>query len=115
MNRARRPGIFVAGKRRCRVEKEAIIKQVEASKQSAGKTDYLRFLRGERISLLAAVKAKCFDCCAYFEVGREDCGVEDCPLYPWMAYGKIAKGKPKRAMSEAQRISLETTRNKRVA
>lgn len=89
------------------MENETIIKQVEGSKQSAGKTEYLRFLRGEKISLLAAVKAKCFDCCAYFEVGREDCGVEDCPLYPWMAYGKARRERPKRELSAAQKVNLE--------
>lgn len=86
---------------------ETIIKQVEVSKQGAGRSEYLRFLRGERISILAAVKAKCFDCCAYFEDGREDCGVEDCPLYPWMAYGKARRERPKRELSEAQKANLE--------
>lgn len=86
---------------------EAIIKQVEAGKQGAGKAEYLRFLRGEKVFLLAAVKAKCFDCCAYYEDGREDCGVEDCPLNPWMTYGKARRERLKRELSEAQKANLE--------
>jgi len=30
-----------------------------------------------------AIYAKCFDCCGFQADGYMDCGIEDCPLYPY--------------------------------
>ena len=38
--------------------------------------------------LKAAVLWKCYECCGYYEDGREDCGISSCSLYHWMPYRK---------------------------
>ena len=86
----------------------ALIKDVEKAKVASGKNEYLRYLNGQSISIAQAVKAKCFDCCAYYEDGKVDCGVTDCPLYPWMPFGKAKKERPKKEKTEAQMRALET-------
>ena len=44
------------------------------------------YLEGGILSLRRAVTAKCADCCGFYADGKVGCGVEDCPLYPWMPY-----------------------------
>ena len=51
-----------------------------------GRSEYLHYLSGKRITRGDAIKAKCYDCMGYYVNGAEDCGVEDCPLYQWMPY-----------------------------
>lgn len=90
-----------------------LVKDVEKAKLASGKSEYLRFLKGERISQGQAVKAKCFDCCAYYEDGKVDCGFSDCPLYPWMPFGKARKNRPKREQTDAQKRVLETIKSRK--
>ena len=33
-----------------------------------------------------AMAAKCHECCGEYLDGKYDCGVSECPLYPWMPY-----------------------------
>ena len=87
------------------------LEQAMQSKQFAGRTELIRHLKGERNCASAAIKAKCFDCCAYYEDGKVDCGVKDCPLYPWMPY-RTEKG-PKKEMTEAQKSALAAARKTR--
>jgi len=57
------------------------IKNVENWPKQIGKADYLRYLRGERLTRDEAIKSKCFDC-----VGGEDtepCTSLFCPLRPY--------------------------------
>ena len=91
----------------------ALIKDVEKAKVASGKNEYLRYLKGERISMGQAVKAKCFDCCAYYEDGKVDCGVKDCPLYPWMPFGKAKKERPKKEQTDAQKAATEKLKNRK--
>ena len=88
-----------------------LVKDVEKAKLASGKSEYLRFLKGDRISMGQAVKAKCFDCCAYYEDGKYDCEIKGCPLYPWMPY-RTEKG-PKKEMTEAQKSALAAARKTR--
>lgn len=41
---------------------------------------------GDKLSLKQAVLAKCYDCMGGYVDGRQDCGVNTCPLYRWMPY-----------------------------
>jgi hypothetical protein len=59
------------------------IANVTKWKTSAGKSRYLRYLNGERLTLKESIAAKCAECCNGFEDGRGDCGIEACPLYPF--------------------------------
>jgi hypothetical protein len=58
------------------------IKAVETWPKKAGKSDYLKFLHGERLTQRQAIKAKCYDCCC----GEPDaCTVKHCSLQPFNA------------------------------
>jgi len=75
-------------------------------KKAVGRRELLEYLNGGTISKKAAILAKCFDCCGYYDAGRIDCEIPDCPLYPFMPYGKKKK-KVKRAMSEKQKEAAQ--------
>lgn len=61
---------------------------------STGRTQYLKYLSGKKIGLKGAVLSKCFDCMGYYIDGRNDCGMSECALYPWMPYRKRDKESP---------------------
>ena len=91
------------------------LEEVSRAKLAAGKNEYQKFLEGGKITLGQAVKAKCFDCCGYYEDGKVDCGVRDCPLYPWMPFGKAKQERPKKPRTEAQIRASETLKARRGA
>ena len=53
---------------------------------SRGKTNLLKYLRGERLTQRQAIIAKCCDCMCYHVDGRIDCQQVGCPLYTWFPY-----------------------------
>ena len=55
---------------------------VEQWPKKAGKKDYLKYLRGERLTQRQAIRAKCFDCCCG-EPGL--CSVQHCSLISFNA------------------------------
>lgn len=63
------------------IEKEDMIKYVEENGAHArGRNEYLKFLRGENLSLKQAVLAHCYDC-TNMEAGRQSCDIDDCTLF----------------------------------
>jgi hypothetical protein len=62
------------------------IESVERGTESAGKTQMLRYLRGQKVTRHQAMQAKCFECMGGYADGRVDCGLKECALYPWMPY-----------------------------
>lgn len=72
---------------------EERIKTVSKAPASAGRTQLLRHLRGERLTARQAILAKCCDCMCYHVDGRVDCELRRCSLYPFMAY-RERKGTP---------------------
>lgn len=62
-----------------RLERRAqAYKNAEKLPKQIGKADYIRFLKGERLTRDEAIKAKCYEC-----VGGEDtlpCHAATCPL-----------------------------------
>ena len=54
--------------------------------RKAGKTDYLRFLNGEKLTRAEALKAKCYECVAGEDT--QPCLVEYCPLVGYCQWGK---------------------------
>ncbi len=56
--------------------------------KSKGKTHLIRHLSGERLTQRQAILAKCCECTGYHADGRSDCGIPECPLYPYMPYAK---------------------------
>ena len=66
---------------------EQKIRSVERWTKKIGKADYLKYLRGGRLTQQKAIRAKCYDCCC----GEPDiCSVQFCPLLPFnLALHKI--------------------------
>jgi hypothetical protein len=78
-----------------KAELEAHCLDIEKNgKLAQGKTEYLRYLRGEKLSRKEAMLARCYDCMGYFVDGRADCVTFSCPMYPFMIFRgkKINKG-----------------------
>ena len=67
-------------------EKQHLIKQCQKDPTSAGRTQYQRFLNGEKLTYREAVLAKCYDCDGGHSDGRYDCEVLSCPLRMFMPY-----------------------------
>lgn len=59
---------------------------IEKAPKSAGRDRLLKYLSGERLAPVQAIKAKCCDCMGFFYDGKLDCEIPDCPLYPYMPY-----------------------------
>jgi len=55
-------------------------------RKAKGRASLLKYLQGEKISKNEAILAKCYDCMGYYADGIGDCGVKDCPLYPFNPY-----------------------------
>jgi len=78
---ARKPRIEITEE-----ERAYLIKQCKQDKTSAGRTQYLRFLNGEKLTYREAMLAKCYECDGGHSDGRYDCEVPTCSLYPYMPY-----------------------------
>ena len=67
--------------------------------KARGAKEFLSYSYGKKISLKQSVLAKCFECCGNYMDGKEDCLIEECPLYPFMPYGAVWMGREKKIMS----------------
>lgn len=67
-------------------ERQRLLAQCDDSPVSTGRTQYLRFLKGEKLTFREALLAKCAECCAFYADGRYDCEVFSCPLHIFMPY-----------------------------
>ncbi len=62
------------------------IETIARSPLAQGKDELLAHMHGKTTSRSEAMKAKCFECCNGYIDGKVDCGIKDCPLYPWMPF-----------------------------
>jgi hypothetical protein len=69
------------------------------------KINFLSYLDGKKLTLLQAVKCKCYDCTGYYADGKTDCGLKACPLYPWMPYGE-KEAKVKKILTADQKKAV---------
>lgn len=51
-----------------------------------GKMEYMKFLKGKTLTRAQAIKAKCYECNNGYADGKEDCRINNCPLYGYMPY-----------------------------
>ena len=65
---------------------ERRLKTLDGAPKSAGKTNLVKHLRGERLTQRQAILAKCCDCMCYHVDGRLDCRMPHCSLYPFRPY-----------------------------
>ena len=68
------------------MNQESRLKLLNHAPSSRGKTNLLKYFKGERLTQRQAIIAKCCDCMAYHIDGRIDCRMAHCPLYPWFPY-----------------------------
>ena len=54
--------------------------------KAKGRQEYLKHLRGYRLTQQQAIHAKCYDCLGMYVDGKVDCRVPACPLYRYMPY-----------------------------
>jgi hypothetical protein len=53
---------------------------------ASGRSEFIKFFKGDRITLSESILAKCYECTGHYQDGREDCGCDICPLHPYMPY-----------------------------
>lgn len=77
-------------------------------KTARGKSELVKHLKGERLSLRQAVLARCYDCMGFYADGKVDCNIPHCPLHPFMAYNEgRQKQIRKRTMTEAHKEKMQ--------
>jgi hypothetical protein len=60
--------------------------------RKAGKAEYLKFLRGEKLTRAEALKAKCYECVCGEDSGQ--CLVKTCPLLLYSQWGTADSAEP---------------------
>jgi hypothetical protein len=70
---------------------------------SAGKTNLVKHLKGERLTQRQAILAKCCDCMCYHADGRLDCRMPHCSLYPFRPYKEDPAVSSKKVISARRR------------
>jgi len=55
------------------------------------KRELKRKFKAEIVELKEAIKLKCWDCTGFQADGYEDCGIKDCPLYPYRLRRHISR------------------------
>ena len=71
--------------------------------RTSGRTHYMRYLKGEKLTHKEAMLAKCAECWNGYEDGKEVCTDPLCPLYQFMPYvDRKTKEMVRNLMSEAE-------------
>ncbi|MBA4419402.1 MAG: hypothetical protein C0392_16080 [Syntrophus sp. (in: bacteria)] len=78
------------------------ISDVTKWKDSKGKKELLKHLRGQSLTWKEAVLAKCADCTCGYDDSKADCKIPDCPLYGHMPYRTVKTEKLKTERTEKQ-------------
>jgi hypothetical protein len=81
-----------------------------------GKKEYLKYLKGGRLSAKQAILANCYVCMGYFSDGKDDCKIKSCSLYDFMPYkeGGVRKSRIfSEEQKEASKVRFEKIRKKK--
>ncbi|GAB6163887.1 hypothetical protein JCM12298_30470 [Desulfothermus naphthae] len=57
-------------------------------KKAQGQKEYIKFLKGEKITRKEAMLANCYECTCWYADGVNSCQMKNCPLYPYHPYRK---------------------------
>lgn len=82
---------------------EWIAMALKSGVTSAGKTNLVKHLRGERLTQRQAILAKYCDCMGYHVDGRLDCRMPHCSLFPFRQYKDDPSSSSKKAISSRRR------------
>ena len=70
-----------------------------------GSTHLRAYHQGQTLTPRQSIRAKCADCTCDYTDGREDCGIQGCPLYPFMPYGNAPRAKIRRRPKDGEGIN----------
>ena len=54
--------------------------------RAIGQKELENFRQGNGLTPRETLRAQCYDCTGGFADGRNDCGMNQCPIYPYMPY-----------------------------
>lgn len=60
-------------------------------RRTKGRKELLKHLENKRITRQQAIEAKCYECMGFYADGIIDCGISNCPLYPYNPNSKANK------------------------
>lgn len=86
------------------IDVKTLIAHIEKEGLKArGKKELIAHLKGEKISRSGGMRAACYQCMGYFVDGRQDCGIETCPMFAWRPFkekGNKAEEEPETEETE---------------
>lgn len=88
-------------------ERKRLFDVYQKAKECPGKRHYLRFLKGEILTLKQSVIADCFICTAGYLDGKIDCENDLCVLHRYMPYRKDKQKSVKVRSIKQQEHSLK--------
>ena len=81
-------------------------KLLAKGKETRGKKELARHIKGGGNTIRQAALAKCYDCTCGYADGKIDCRLKMCPLHPWMPFREGGTLKTGRVLSQEQRETL---------
>ena len=81
-------------------------------KRFAGRTQLIKYLKGEKITRSESMAAKCYSCQNGYADGRNDCLVFHCPIYPFTAYTSRPYAKDKKKVEVMRKRHIDGILNK---
>ena len=84
---------------------------MEYGLQAQGKNELLKYLKGGKLTLRQAVKAKCYECESYYQDGKQACEITTCPLQAWNVYREGGVQKSKTLSDAGKKRFAERVRN----
>ena len=85
---------------------EVIMQLEEYGKMHRGRTEFLKYLNGGKLTATEAIAAACYDCTGYYDQGAVDCEDEICPLRPFMPFVSKELKHVGRVLSEEQKEKI---------
>jgi hypothetical protein len=75
--------------------------------KAQGKNEYIEYLEtNKKLPPRKAILANCYQCMGFYDSGKVDCEIMDCPLYLYMPY-REGVVKMKKVLSDKQRESVQ--------
>ena len=62
-------------------------------KRAQGRTELIKHYEEKPLIRSEAIKAKCYDCMAFYADGVISCEIPHCPLFPFNPYRKVEPSK----------------------
>ena len=79
-------------------------------KTARGQKELIKHLSRDRLTMLQAIHAHCYDCMGFFADGKVDCGLKHCSLRPYMAYNANREKRTGRPLSPEHRQKMTEAR-----